>query len=89
MLFYQATQLTHVLDRQLKELAEDAEWEKALKDVPEAIAKEKTKAVMTAEKKAAASEKARVSTKKKSSKLEAKLGKTELRLADAANLNTA
>ena len=42
-LFYQATQLTHILDGRLKELAEDAMWEKALKDVAEATSKEKPK----------------------------------------------
>ena len=65
-LFHQAVQLTHVLNRQPKELAER---EKALKEVVEAIAKEKTKAAATTEKKVAASEKARVSAEKKSSEL--------------------
>ena len=88
-MFYQAAQLTHVLDRRLKELAEDAEWEKALKDVVKANAKEKTKVAATAEKKAAAFEKARVSEEKKSSELEAKLGETELKLAKVASLNIA
>ena len=59
LLFYQATQLTHVLDGRLKELSEDAKWEKALKEVVMVTAKEKTKDVKIAEKKAAASEKAR------------------------------
>ena len=85
-MFHQATQLTHVLNRRLKELAER---EKALKEVVEAIAKEKIKAAATTEKKVAASEKARVSAEKKSSELEAKLGETELRLAEATSLNTA
>ena len=88
-LFYQAAQLTHVLDRRLKELAEDAEREKALKDVVKANAKEKTKVAATAEKKAAAFEKARVLAEKKSSELEAKLGETELKLAKVASLNIA
>ena len=73
----------------MKELVEDAEREKALKDVAEANAKEKTKAVVTAEKKAIASEKARVLVEKKSSELEAKLGEIELKLAETASLNTA
>ena len=42
----------------MKELAEDAEWEKALKDVAEATSKKKAKAAATAEKKVAAFEKA-------------------------------
>ena len=86
-LFHQATELTHILDGRLKELAEDAIWEKALKDVAEANSKEKTKAAATAKKKAVVSEKARVATEKRSSKLEAKLGETELKLAEATSLN--
>ena len=37
-------QLTHILDERLKELAKDAEQEKALMDVATAMAKEKGKA---------------------------------------------
>ena len=85
-LFYQATQLTHILDGRLKKLAEDAKWEKALKDVTEATSKEKTKATATAEK-VIVSEKARVAVEKGSSELEAKLGETELKLAEATSLN--
>ena len=87
-LFYQAIQLTHILDGQLKELAEDAMWEKALKDVAKATSKGKTKAAATAEKKAVVSEKARVAAEKGSSELETKLGETELKLAEATSLNT-
>ena len=72
----------------MKELAEDAEQEKALKDVAEATAKEKTKAATTREKKAIASEKARVSAEKKSLELEAELGIIELKLVEGASLNT-
>lgn len=72
----------------MKELAEDAEQEKALKDVAKATAKEKTKAATTREKKAIASEKARVSAEKKSLELEAELGVTELKLVEGASLNT-
>ena len=52
-------QLTHVLDGWLKELFEDAEKEKALKEVAELTAKEKAKAVEIVEKKAAVAKKAR------------------------------
>ena len=41
------------------------------------------------EKEAAASKKATVSVEKRSSELEAKLGETELKLAEVASLNTA
>lgn len=40
---YQVAQLTYILDVRLKELAEDAEREKALKDISTAITKEKGK----------------------------------------------
>ena len=42
--------MTHVLGERLKELAEDADREKALKDVANAIAKEKGKEAEVAEK---------------------------------------
>lgn len=87
--FYQAAQLTHVLDGQLKELFEDAEKEKALKEVVELTAKEKAKAAETMEKKAVATEMARGLAEKRSADLESKLGKTELRLAEVVSLNTA
>ena len=53
------------------------------------IAEEKTKVVETAEKKAAAFEKARELSEKRSMELEGKLGETELKLAKAVSLNTA
>ena len=73
----------------MKKLAKDAKQEKALKDVAEVSTKEKTKAVVITEKKAAASEKARVLAEKRSSELEGRLGETELKLAEAVSLNTA
>ena len=72
----------------MKELARDAEREKALKDVVEANAKEKTKAAAATEKKDVASEKARSLAEKRSLELETKLGKTELKLAKAVSWNT-
>lgn len=50
--------MTYVLNERLKELDEDANWEKALKDVVNAIAKEKGKAAEAAKKKVQSSEKA-------------------------------
>ena len=73
----------------MRELAEDAKRERALKDAAKATSKEREKIAATAEKKAAASEKARVSAEKRISDLEAKLGETELKLAKAASLNIA
>ena len=76
-------QLTHIIDGRLKELSEDLEREKALKDVAEAIAKEKVKATRTAKKKVAAAKKARALAESKSVELEVQLGGTELKLAEA------
>ena len=86
--FYQAAQLTHILDGWLKELSEDAERGKALKEVAVVTAKEKTQATEITEKKVATFEKARALAEKRSMELEAKLGETELKLAKAASLNT-
>ena len=88
LLFYQAAQLTHVLDGRLKELSEDDEREKTLKEVATVTAKEKTKAVETIEKKVVVSEKARALAEKRSTELVVKLGETELKLAKAVSLNT-
>ena len=73
----------------MKELAKDAEREKALKDVAEANAKEKTKTAAATEKKAITSEEARALAKKRSSELKTKLGETKLKLAKAVSWNTA
>ena len=73
----------------MKELAEDVEREKALKDVAEAVSKERAKIAATTEKKAAASKKAKVLAEKRLANLEAKVGETELKLAEAENLNSA
>ena len=73
----------------MKKLAEDAKREKALKDVAKAGAKEKTKAVAIVEKKAAASERAKVLVEKRSLELEGRLGEIELKLVDAVSFNTA
>lgn len=84
----QVAQLAHILDGRLKELADDADREKALKDVAEVTAKEKTKTTATMEKKATASEKARVAVEKRFSELEVKQGEIKLKLAEAASMNT-
>lgn len=89
LLRYQAAQLTYVLDGRLKELSEDAEREKALKEVAAATAKEKVKATKAAEKKVATSKKARVLAEKRSTEVEIKLGGIELKLVEAESLNIA
>ena len=50
--------MTYILDKRMKELAEDVEKEKALKDVVADTVKEKGKAVEVVEKKAKVAEKA-------------------------------
>ena len=87
LLLYQVTQLTHILDGRLKELSEDAEREKALKEVVMVTAKEKAKAAETMKKKAATFKKARALAEKRFTELETKLGGTELKLAKAESLN--
>lgn len=57
LLCNQAAQLTHLIDGRLREATEDAEREKALKDVAEATTKDQKKAVEVAEKRAQTSEK--------------------------------
>ena len=57
---YQAAQLTHILGKRMKELVEDAERKKSLKDVATATTKENIKAAKAAKKKAQSSEKARL-----------------------------
>ncbi|KAK9999238.1 hypothetical protein SO802_018841 [Lithocarpus litseifolius] len=84
-----AAQMTHILDGRLKELAEDAGREKALKDVAKTAAKEKAKAVAVAEKKAMASEKAKAAVERRSMELEAKLSDAELKLGEVESLNAA
>jgi len=67
-------QLAYVIDERLKETAEDAEREKALKDVAIATAKDKSKAAEATEKKAQASEKARILAEKRLMEMDVKLG---------------
>ena len=73
----------------MKELAEDAKREKALKDVVTATTKDKGKVVEAAEKKAQSAEKARLVAERNLAEVEDKLGAIELKLAEAASLNLA
>lgn len=86
---YQAAQLAYVIDERLKEIAEDAKRERALKDVVVATVKEKSKTAETANKKAQASEKAWALVEKKLMELDVKLGGMELKLVEAKSLNLA
>ena len=73
----------------MKELAEDVENEKALKDVAADTAKEKGKAVEVTKKMAKVAEKAQLVVEKKLAKVEKKLGGIKLKLAQAESLTLA
>ena len=81
--------MAHILDGHVKELAEDADWEKVARETVVKTAKEKIKAANTTEKKVAAAKKARSLAKKRSTELLAKQNETNLKLAEAISLNTA
>lgn len=81
--------MTHVLDERMKELAEDMEREKALKDVAKDTAKEKGKLVDAVEKRAQATKNAQLVVKKKLAEAETKLASIELKLAKAKSLTLA
>ena len=72
-----------------KELAEDTEREKALKDVAATTTKDKGKATEVVEKKAQSLEKSRLVAERNLVEVEDKLGAVELKLAEAASLNLA
>ena len=81
--------MVHVIEDRLKDAAMDADREKALKDVVVATAKDKGKATKATEKRAQASEKARMLAKQKLTKMDKKLGGTELKLVKVKSLNLA
>ena len=87
LLCRQATQLAYVIDERLREAAEDADREKALKDVVVATTKENCKATIVAEKRAQEAEKGRVLVEQKLAEMDVKLGRTEFKLAEAKSLN--
>ena len=81
--------MTHILDKRLTKLVEDAEQEKALKDIANDNAKEKSKATEAAEKKAQSLEKARQLAEKGRAEVESRLEGVELKLTEANSLNLA
>ena len=81
--------MTYILEGRVRELAQDIERERALKDAAKATNKERVKISATAEKNAATSEKYKVSAEKRLLDLGAKLGETEQKLVEAESLNTA
>ena len=80
--------MSYVVDGRMKELAEDVEREKALKEVAEATAKEQSKIAEEAKDKIATAVKAQALAETKCEELELQLGGTELKLAEAQSLNT-
>ena len=81
--------MTHILGERLKELAENAKREKALKDVASDNVKEKSKAAEAVEKKAQSLEKARQLAKKRKAEVKSRLEGVELKLAEANSFNLA
>ena len=77
------------LDGHVKELSEDADWERVAREIAVKTTKEKIKFVDTAEKKAATVEKVRAQVEKRSAKLLEKQNVTNLKLAEVVSLNTA
>lgn len=75
-----------MVDGRLKEAAEVADREKALKDVAEATAREKEIAAASSERKAIDAEMARRSAEDRLTISETKLGETELKLATADSM---
>ena len=73
--------MTHILGERMKEFAKDVEWEKALKDVVAATAKDKGKAIEAVEKKAQSEEKARLVAERNLAEAKDKLRAMELKLA--------
>ena len=70
----------------MKELVEDTDQEKALKDFANATAKEKSMVAEVVEKKAQSSKKARLVAKRKSVEVEDRLRGVGLKLAEATSL---
>lgn len=71
----------------MKDLFEEVGREKAGREEAAKTAKDKTKAVDATEKRVVAAEKARASTKKRSTKMVSKQNGMNLKLAKAASLN--
>ena len=73
----------------MKELSEDADWEKAAREAAAKTAKDKTKAVEATEKRVTATKKAKALAEKRSAELEVKQNEADLKLVEAISLNVA
>ena len=80
--------MAHILAGRARDLAEEVDREKGAQESAAKIAKEKLKAVESAEKKAAAVEKNRALAEKRCSELLAKQNETDVKLAEAISLTT-
>lgn len=83
----QAAQLAYIIDEWLKEATKDADLERALKDIVMATTNDKSEATTATERKAKDSKKAWALAEKRLTKLDVKLGGTELKLAEVESLN--
>ena len=72
----------------MKDLTEEVDWEKAGREEAVKTAKEKTKTVESAKKKAAVAKKSWASAEKRSADLVTRQNETEVKLAEAASLNS-
>lgn len=79
--------MAYIIEDQLKEVVEEADREKALKEVAKVLAKDKGKVAKDAKEKANAAEKARALEKQRLTKANMKLGGIELKLAEAESLS--
>ena len=81
--------MTYVVEGWLKGVIEEADKEKALKQVAEASLKEKTLGLNVMERRATIAEKALELAKQKAKVFQGKLGKTKLKLVETASLVSA
>ena len=80
--------MAHILASCARDLAEEVDHEKEARESAAKTTKEKLKAIESAEKKAAATEKNRALAKKRCAELLAKQNETDMKLAKAISLNT-
>ena len=85
----QAAQLAYMLKDLLKEVTEDVDRERALKDVAVAMAKDKNKAAEDAKRRAREAERAWALAEQSLIETGEKLGVMELKLTEAESLNLA
>ena len=81
--------MAYMMEDQLKNAAEEANKEKALKEVVEATAREKTTATKNAEERARVAERALILAEQRVVEMETKLKEMELRLVEAESITSA